>query len=288
MVDASENSLQICEQRYNEVPENPLTESIDFTTSMQSIAGKIDYAIVATGSKPRAAIIRELVEKHDCRRLILEKFLFPKMSEYEEIATLFQQKDVRAWVNCSRRYFTCYQELHQLLHNDGPINFKLEGKDWGLCCNSIHQIDLFAFLSGETEISFDCSQIDPIIYDSKRSGYIEMTGTILGKTGKGSSLQISSYAEYEGPVRFTVKSQHHAVEISEGDKKMFIDGKEKEMVMFYQSEMTGNYIEELVNSDELPLAKFEESAKLHQQILPHFLNIYNKIKGTQTDLCPIT
>lgn len=288
VVDASDNSLQICEQRYNEVPENQLVESICFATSLQGIPEKIDFAIVATGSKPRAAIIQELVEKHKCQRLILEKFLFPKMADYEEISALFKHNDVRAWVNCSRRYFTCYQNLRQLLLNDGPIDFKLEGKNWGLCCNSIHQIDLFAFLSGESDISFDCSQIDPVIYESKRSGYIEMTGTILGKTEKGSSLQISSYEQYDETGRCVITSQHHKVEISEAVQKMTVDGREEEMVLLYQSEMTGRYIEEFVTSDELPLAKFEESAKLHQQILPHFLNIYNKIKGLQSDLCPIT
>lgn len=288
IVDANENALQICEQRYNEVPDNPQIEAIDYTTSIRSIAERIDIAIVATGSKPRAAIIRELVEQHQCNRLILEKFLFPKMSDYGEIETLFRQNDVKAWVNCSRRYFTCYQELHQLLHNDGPINFKLEGKDWGLCCNSIHQIDLFAYLSGETDICFDCSQIDHVIYESKRNGYIEMTGTILGETTKGSMLHISSYAQYDEPSYLEISSQHHHIKVFEGNKKMIVDGDEKVMELFYQSEMTGKYVEELLQKDELPLARFEESAKLHQLILPHFLNIYNKIKDTQSDLCPIT
>lgn len=288
VLDASTESLGICEQRYNEIAENKLIGKIVFTTQWDEIPASIDIAIVATGSKPRCTIIHELVEKHQCRMLILEKFLFPKMSDYDDITNLFQIKNVRAWVNCSRRYFACYQNLRDVLANDGPLTFVLEGKNWGLCCNSIHQIDLFAFLSGAKKISFDCSGIDPILYESKRAGYIEMTGTIKGVADNGSSLQISSFAEFDGTGKLSIKSQHHYVEILEGLNKMYIDGMEEPMNMFYQSDLTGKYVEDLSSTHSLPLASYEESTNLHQQILPHFLQIYNQLKGIDSDLCPIT
>lgn len=288
VLDASKEALAICEQRYNEIPENKFVKQILFTTQWESLPHNIDIAIVATGSKPRCAIIHELVENHLCNQLILEKFLFPKMSQYDEISNLFRQNKVQAWVNCSRRYFDGYHNLKQLLINDGPIHLVMEGKNWGLCCNSIHFIDLFAYLSGAKQINFDCSGIDPEIYESKRSGYIEMTGTIKGTADNGSTLQISSYAEYNGNVSMTVKSQHHDVEIFEGQNKMVIDGVEHEMNMTFQSNLTGKYIEELLSTKTLPLATYDESANLHIQILPHFQEIYNKTTGTQSDLCPIT
>ena len=288
VLDASMESLGICEQRYNEIAENKLIGEIVFTTQWNEIPASIDIAIVATGSKPRCAIIHELVEKHQCRMLILEKFLFPKMSDYDDTTNLFQSNNVRAWVNCSRRYFTCYQKLRDVLANDGPLTFVLEGKNWGLCCNSIHQIDLFAFLSGAKKISFDCSGIDSILYESKRAGYIEMTGTIKGVADNGSSLQISSFAEFDGPGKLSIESQHHCVEICEGLNKMVIDGIEEPMNMSYQSDLTGKYVEDLLSKHSLPLASYEESANLHQQILPHFLQIYNQLKGIDSDLCPIT
>lgn len=288
VLDASTESLGICEQRYNEIAENKLIGEIVFTTQWDEMPASIDIAIVATGSKPRCAIIHELVERHQCRMLILEKFLFPKMSDYDDITNLFQSNNVRAWVNCSRRYFTCYQKLRDVLANDGPLTFVLEGKNWGLCCNSIHQIDLFAFLSGAKKVSFDCSGIDPILYESKRAGYIEMTGTIKGVAENGSSLQISSFAEFDDTGKLSIKSQHHYVEIFEGLNKMIIDGMEEPMNMSYQSDLTGKYVEDLLSKHSLPLASYEESANLHQQILPHFLQIYNQLKGIDSDLCPIT
>ncbi len=288
VLDASTDSLQICEQRYNEIADNHLIGTILFTTQWGELPDKIDIAIVATGSKPRCAIIHELVEKHNCRMLILEKFLFPKMSDYDDITNLFQNNNVQAWVNCSRRYFICYQKLREILVNDGPLTFIHEGKNWGLCCNSIHQIDLFAYLSGAKQISFDCSGIDPTLYESKRSGYIEMTGTIKGVADNGSILQISSFAEFDGPGKLSIKSQHHSTEIFEGLNKMIIDGIEEAMNMSYQSDLTGKYVEELLSAHSLPLATYEESANLHQQILPHFLNLYNQLNGTNSDLCPIT
>ena len=288
VLDASTDSLKICEQRYKEIADNDLIGKIVFTTQWNEIPDSIDIAIVATGSKPRCTIIHELVEKHQCRTLVLEKFLFPKFSDYDDISRLFQNNKVRAWVNCNRRYFACYQKLRELLMNDGPLSFILEAKNWGLCCNSIHQIDLFAFLSGANNISFDCSDIDPILYESKRAGYIEMTGTIKGKADNGSSMQISSFAEFDGTGKISIKSQHHSIEIFEGLNKMIIDGIEESMNMLFQSDLTGKYVEDLLSTQSLPLATYEESANLHQQILPHFLYIYNQLKGIDSDLCPIT
>ena len=288
VLDASEESLSVCRQRYNDIPDNELVKKIQFTTQWESLPDVIDIAIVATGSTPRCSIIHELVEKHHCRRLILEKFLFPKMSQYDEIASLFQEHDVKAWVNCSRRYFTVYQDLRDLLIQDGPIDFLMKGKNWGLCCNSIHFIDLFAYLTGEKNIHFDCSGIDPHINESKRPGYIEMTGTIKGKSDNGSTLQLGSYSDFEGGTTFSIESKHHKVEIFEGQNKIVVDGSEQAMNLSYQSDLTGKYIEDLVNKHQLVLATFTESANLHQQILPYFLDIYNKITGLQSDLCPIT
>jgi hypothetical protein len=288
VLDASKEALAICEQRYNEIAKNELVEHILFTTQWESLPDSIDIAIVATGSKPRCAIIYELVKNYHCHQLILEKFLFPTMNQYDEISKLFRQNKVQAWVNCSRRYFDGYHILRQLLINDGPIHLVMKGKNWGLCCNSIHFIDLFAYLSGAKQIDFDCSGIDSEIYESKRSGYIEMTGTIKGIADNGSTLQLSSYAEYESNVSLTMKSQHHDVKIFEGQNKMVVDGIEHEMNMTFQSNLTGKYIEDLLCNKTLPLATYEESANLHLQVLPHFQEIYNKITGTQSDLCPIT
>ena len=288
VLDASEESLAISEQRYNEIAENDLIKQILFTTKWELLPNSIDIAIVATGSKPRCAIIHKLVENHHCHQLILEKFLFPKMIQYDDISQLFQRHKVKAWVNCTRRYFSCYQQLRELLINDGPIQFAFEGKNWGLCCNSIHLIDLFAYLSGIDYIQFDCSSIDPQIYESKRAGYIEMTGTIKGRTDNHSTLQISSYADSEGIGKLFIISQNHTIEIFEVQKRMLIDGVEHKMSIPYQSELTGIFVELILKDDKLILPSFEESAILHQQILPHFLDIYNKITDTQNDICPIT
>lgn len=288
VLDASLDALKICEQRYKEIADNNLIGVIIYTTQWNTLPTSIDIAIVATGSKPRCTIIHELVEKHHCRTLILEKFLFPKMNDYDDISELFQKNKVQAWVNCCRRYFTCYQTIRETLINDGPITFKLEGKNWGLCCNSIHQIDIFAFICGAKHISFECSNIDDKLYESKRKGYIEMTGTIKGIADNGSSISLSSYAEYDGPNKLIIHSQRHNIEIYEGSNKMIIDGKENLMDIKYQSDLTGKYIEDLLFTNSLPLTSYEESAMLHQQILPHFINIYNNITGTQNDLCPIT
>jgi predicted dehydrogenase len=81
--DTSMDALRIAEQRYNEVPSNPLINNISFTTHFEEIPGHIDLAIISTSSGPRFQVTSNLLENRIVTNILFEKFLFPKLSEYD-------------------------------------------------------------------------------------------------------------------------------------------------------------------------------------------------------------
>lgn len=288
VVDPNEDALIISEQRYNEVEENPFIEAIGFFTDITLLPNNLDFAIIATNSRPRAQIINTLVEKNHCQFLLIEKFLFPALSEYANMDNFLKEHQVNAWVNCARRFFPFYQNLKSLLSNEPYLNFEIKGNNWGLCCNGIHFIDLFSYLSGEKDIIFNTDNIDNQLIESKRKGYIEMTGTLIGNTPNGSSISLSSLQNFEGALIININSPNYHIEISEQDRKIKINNVEEEIELYFQSEMTGKYIESIIKTGIVELPTYLESSHLHFQVLQKFIEKYNNIQQLDGDYCPIT
>ena len=136
VMDQSNDSLKLAEERYNQVNDNGFAKDVHFVTSMEMLPKDLEVVIIATGSIPRAMLTKALLEHSDVKYLILEKILFPRLDEYEEIQEVIIKKNVKAWVNCPRRLFAYYQKLHGMI--DSPFEMTVDGSNWGLCCNSIH------------------------------------------------------------------------------------------------------------------------------------------------------
>ena len=46
-----------------------------------------------------------------------------------------------------------YAEIDSMIDKQKPLVMEYADSNWGLCCNSIHMIDIFMMLSGEKPIS---------------------------------------------------------------------------------------------------------------------------------------
>lgn len=100
VVDPSEKSLDVAKERWQEMPINPLVERVTFHKELDELNGNFDVVIVATSSKPRRAVVEKLLAKNKVRYMILEKVLFPRLSDYEDVGRLLERHNVKAWVNC--------------------------------------------------------------------------------------------------------------------------------------------------------------------------------------------
>lgn len=288
VVDSDEEMLLRAKARYEQV--SPIgKKQVVFTTDMSELPSNLDLVIVATSSRPRASIVKTLLNSKDVKYLILEKVLFPTIEVYDEIRNLITEKNIKCWVNCPRRMYASYKDIADYIDKKLPITMSCEGGDWGLCCNSIHYIDLFMYLSGEQNYEINLTNIDNEIEESKRNGYIEMTGTINVNTSNDSKLKLTSIKNSTEPSKINIDNgnKHILIDKSKGVWKC---GKEEfTFTMPYQSQLSGVFVDNILNNGKCELTEYEVSSTYHIPFISALLKKYNEImKSPDNKILPIT
>lgn len=286
--DLSEESLKVAKERFEQMPENGV-KKVNYVQNLDEVPQNVDLAIVATGSKPRAAVICQILDAKDVKYMVLEKFLFGRQSEYKEIGNLLKNKEVKTYVNCPYRMFEGYKTLKEKLDPHQPIVASYgNGGNWGLCCNAIHFIDIFMYLAGQEDYIVDMSKIDNEVLDSKRPGYVELIGDMTVKTPKNDelTLQTSKYGEFIQQMK--IKNGSHRILVDESANTIDFDGEIFPLGYKYQSGLTGILIDQLFEDGKCGLSTYETSANYHLLFLNAVAPFINKIKGWESDSCPIT
>lgn len=287
VVDSSNDSLQISKERYDAIS-SVGEKTIEFVTSIQELPSELDLVIIATGSKPRAAIVKSLLVHATVKYLVLEKVLFPILLDYQEIAALLKEKHVKCWVNCPRRMYGMYKQIKEEIDISKPIYMTKAGENWGLCCNAIHMIDIFMYLTDEYTYTVDTKGINNETEESKRGGYIEMTGTLKVTTPKGNELTLISRNKFTGEKNFLIENGDNLFTIYEGEGYI-LHNEKYEYDMPYQSQLTGLLADELLKTGGCSLTPYLQSASYHKPFMEAMLIKYNEIKRTPDNkLLPIT
>ncbi len=288
VLDLNEEALKISKERFEQMPENG-NKLTHYVTSLEDVPSDIDVAIVATGSKPRAAIVKNILASKNVKYMVLEKFLFGKISEYAEIGELLKTKGVKTWVNCPYRLFKGYKQLKNKLDVSHPIIASFgNGGNWGLCCNAIHFIDIFMYLVGQEDYTVDLSKLEKEVLESKRPGYVELIGDMTINTPKGDSLTLQTSKEGEFIQQIKMKNGNHTITVDENANTINFDGEVFPLGFTFQSGLTGALIDDLVEKDTCSLSSYETSSHYHIQFLNAVAPFINNIKGWGTDACPIT
>lgn len=288
VMDSNKDSLLISKERYEAIT-TVGEKTIEYVTSIQELPKELDLVIIATGSKPRASIIKSLLDYCSVKNLVLEKVLFPTLNDYNEIDTFLRAKQVRCWVNCPRRMFGMYKQIKETIDTTKPIYMTNADEDWGLCCNSIHMIDIFLYLTGETTYSIETRWLNEKIEESKRGGYIEMTGTLKITTPKGNELTLISEKDFKGEKAFIIENGDILYTISEGDGYWCYQNKKRKYAVPYQSQLTGVLADEILKTGGCSLTPYSLSALYHKPFIEAVLAKYNAIQETPDNkLLPIT
>lgn len=293
VVDSSSDSLKIAESRFKEVSQN-FEGEISFHNDICDLEKKLDVVIVATNSKVRRTVIEQLVANSTVEFLILEKVLFVKEEDYKIVENILIKNNIKAWVNCARRMMDFYQNLQKEL--SGPIHFMATGNDWGLGCNGIHLLDLFAYLIKEQNIILSNHLIDKTIIESKRQGYIEFTGTITGYTNKH-SFHITSFSNDSSPIHIIINTPIVRYIIQEGGtSKVWISKlengwiwEEQSFIMPFQSQLTNRVVDTILEGGTCDLTTYKESSVLHLLFLKNLISFLQTINSDKTiNECLIT
>lgn len=290
--DPSQNSLDIAQQRYLEVI-NDYSPEVFYSIDFDSIPKHIKVAIIATNSKVRRDVIEKLLSQSQVEHLILEKNFFPVVKDYTDILQLLNEKQVNTFVNTPRRTYPFYEELKQNIET--PFHLEVSGSLWGIGCNAIHFLDLFYYLNGHTSLEI-LNLLDSNILESKRSGYIEFTGSLFIKDKNNNTCQLMCYNEGESPsvvsytdsykkIYFHENQLRKVSFISNGDK---YDYQEEPISPPRQSDLTASIITDLVHNGTCNITTYQDSMYLHLQLLEQYLETYSKHTKQKEESCPIT
>lgn len=246
---------------------------IQIHASVMELTGELDFVVIATTASERLKAIEQVTSVCKIRYMVLEKFLFNDSADYPRAEALISQHNITAWVNTPRRSFEVYRELQAQTSNDRLLHFCADGGDWGLCCNSVHFIDLAQYLSGGVELRALKSSFDNGVLPSKREGYVELTGEICGEVGSA-SVCLRSIRGSVKPINLALYYERQTVFIAEGLGVMWHVGpdrvQEKTFRIPYQSEMTGLIADQLLTTGTCELALFMDSVAAHVPLLHLF------------------
>jgi hypothetical protein len=289
----SEEARRIGLERYNEVAENEHVQLVEMIDDYRKLAEVQDLVIVATSAGVRFEITKWVLENLNVKYLFLEKVVFQQIEDFDEIGRLLKERNVRAWVNCTRRLFGCYGELKKMLENDDKVDMTVSGTNWGMGCNSIHLLDLYKYITDFTNYSYDNTELEAELEDSKRDGYKEFFGKFTIITNHGNA---TFECEKDGDVvmDITFESKSFRVDVNEAAKKMTIFDKASgtsrsaDMDMDFTSNTTNRIVEQIIDGKKCVLVNYDESAFLHRVMLECFLNHMNKFTDEEVKLCPIT
>jgi hypothetical protein len=310
VIDPSGASLDNAAALLDEVSGRTVS-SIEFKRDLTNLDGHIDLAVISTNSDVRRLAFEELLAKAEVGNILFEKVLFQKVEDYYAVRDMIDDREIRAYVNCARRYFDVYTRAKEMFEGDEAIELEFTAADWGLGCNSIHFMDMLAFVSGYFDgVGRVSSGVDShgdgssgneigsfhanasAIVESKRKGIIDLYGSIRGEIGAN---------------RFLLKSLGQLVpepftELRAGDKKLSVyeecgravlavDGKDVEEIEFtvpYVSGLTNLIAEEIFATGACRLPTYDESMSLHIPMIKAFLSAISELTGEPTYICNIS
>ncbi|QDQ01383.1 hypothetical protein FOH38_13415 [Lysinibacillus fusiformis] len=279
LVDPFDSSLETSKNRFDEV-DTYYNKNIILLNTVEDIPKEIEFAIISTTSLYRLSALKSLLNQSKVKYLLLEKFLFPYATEYEEAKDLV--KDTITYVNCPRRQFKGYRDLKNILKGSTKKILTIKGDKWNLGSNAIHFLDLFNYLNNNEEMTFDKQQSKLIAKESKHKEYIEFTGTLIGKTNSGNVLEM--HCTEDENIQFTIEliTDEGIYYINEGKGSIQYKSTIKDFPVNYQSQLTNRVYEQLKNEGICNLTPIDEAISPHLLLIDIFNYFLEDRKGIVT------
>lgn len=294
VVDPNISSLESAKKRASEIKYDYNNVLVNYFTSIDNIFPNIDICIIATTANHRFEIIKKIITISKIKNLILEKILFQKQIEYELTEKLLKEHNINCWVNCPRRIFSIYKDLRQKITKKDKITLTLIGGDWGLACNSIHFIDLVCFLSDDYIFTLETTGLSDI-FESKRVGFYEVSGSLKATFSNGSEIFLHSRRHSNANIKMQILSNSYFWEIDEFKGELSttdllgsLNLVKSKFVIPYQSQITNLICEEILLKNECALPSYKNSMLEHQQFINPLIDFLKKKSINCENGCPIT
>ena len=288
-IDPSEDQLDLAENRIKETADGDMPPHIDLmlSTDFTSMKPGEDLAIIATASRPRADLTLRLLGAAAPRRLLLEKFLFTKRSDYAKVATALAAAGVETFVHTPRPTWPGYQSLSSRLERSRPVRMTVSGSNWALASNAVHFIAAFQALSGEPNGAFDASGLDAEPVENKRAGYMDVTGTLSFRTSGGSELVMTSLKTGSDPIVVHVDAAGQRFEIHENARQIRPGDAPAETFNIRFASQMQPVLQALIQGASHDLPSYQALAPIHVDLI----EIFNAVvfgAGSADRACPVT
>jgi len=173
-----------------------------------------DLVIIATNSSERYQILRKLIYFNKINFIILEKFIFNKIYQYQRLDKIYKKNKLKINVNTWGGYLR--NKLKYILNEKNLKKIQVFVSEGTILTSFIHYLDFF-FTEKEKKIEI-VMKLKKIV-KSKRKGYSEALGKIIFKI-KNKKIEIE-----------TKKNLENAEIILPNNMKIIID-KNKKIIIY--------------------------------------------------------
>lgn len=287
--DIDTSSLTRAHERWMEVVKPDSQHKVQLHQAMETVPKLLDLVIVATTAGVRPQVVRRVAEHARVRYWILEKVLAQSEAALDEIAAcVHANAESKAWVNTPRRMLSWHQAIKSKLTKDAPLSLTVSGGSWGLACNSVHFLDMLAWLSGETLQAVGTEQLDRQWIEAKRPGHWEVLGSLNAQFSGGSSASLTVTSE-DFSFRFRLNDGVYNWLIDEeaGIAKRS-DGLEVPGRLPFQSEVTAGLVDSILANGNCLLPSLDDSIALHKIFLRGMLGHWKSTVDAAASYVPIT
>ena len=284
--DPSKTALTLALDRWNEVSFYNQKHSISFHSSLEEIKKNIDLVIVSTTSNVRLQVVEQVSKLMDVKFWILEKVLVQRVDDIKSL-TRFITNDSNAWVNTPRREMKWHQAIKGNLDAKSEMHFAVEGGNWGLACNSIHFLDLFAWWSGNSIEHINTEGLKDQWFESKRQGFWEVYGTLEVLLSGGSTASLTSLSSEEKVIIRISNGLEWEITEKDGLAKRS-DGFIVEGSLEYQSTLATSIVESILRNGTCNLPTLKESSIVHKVYIESMLKHWKENENSQSIKLPIT
>ncbi|MDC3357243.1 hypothetical protein OAX30_02815 [Pseudomonadales bacterium] len=285
--DPSSASLALADERWRESGGTESKHSLQLIDSMTTLPQKLDLVIVATNADVRADVVETIASISRVRFWVLEKVLAQSKKDLDRLTQLTARSE-GAWVNLPRRMMPWFQEIAGRITHQNPTEVHVVGGNWGLACNSVHFLDLGAYLLKEALVCIDGSGLNCNWHASKRAGFFEVNG-ILRAQFSGEKWVTLKCVETDENMAIEVKTSEGLWQINECNGEAIApDGQFFSGRLEYQSEMTARLVETIIDTGACELPSLDQAVVLHRPFLNTLITHWNQSQKRVDTKLPIT
>jgi predicted dehydrogenase len=266
--------------------------ALEWLTDVGGLPAHIDYAVVATSADSRRSAVESLLAGRAIGHLLLEKVLFQRVDDYAEVGRLIDAAGVDVRVDTPRRTYPIYREVKEFFADSPITHLDVRGGGWGLACNSIHFVDLLAYLTDGLPRRVSTAGLRPRAVPSKRPGFYEFDGTLTGLVGSA-SFSLTATDGSPMPVLVTLRSDTKTCLIDEAAGTALFREETRtwrqiDFPLRYVSEMTTDFARDALSGRGNGLPSFAESAACHLPVVGGLADHAAAVLDIEPGYCPIT